>query len=293
MHLMRYMSGPAVAAAALVMFLVLGRTEGSSPAAPQSDAPADGASAPKSDGNRPDAGRPAGKSDRTRPAPVTNDERFHKALLSAAKEYPKWQRGSDSARWAPTLCAAPPTPLQDSGGTAAVSRSDDADTHGRKLYDLFVSSPAVYYEVTGPRFDLPAPRRGEDDVRTAAAGFTAVKESFTPVEITDPKDTPLPVVRRIEIEPARDGRPAVVKTDRFKPWAKAPDGKTYKTGERRELFVMIKMDPETAGTDQGWVYGTVTPDGAKVTSSGQVASCMECHKQAKHDRLFGLHRPRK
>lgn len=56
---------------------------------------------------------------------------------------------------------------------------------------------------------------------------------------------------------------------------------------RSDLFIMAKLDPKTAGTDQGWVYGTVTPDGKTVTAAGRVESCMKCHQAARHDRLFG------
>jgi hypothetical protein len=51
---------------------------------------------------------------------------------------------------------------------------------------------------------------------------------------------------------------------------------------------MYKLDAKTPGTDEGWVYGTVTPDGKDVTCAGRVASCMGCHADAPHDRLFGL-----
>ena len=42
------------------------------------------------------------------------------------------------------------------------------------------------------------------------------------------------------------------------------------------------------GTDAGWIYGTLTPDGKTVTSAGRVQRCMDCHDVAPHDRLFGL-----
>ena len=50
---------------------------------------------------------------------------------------------------------------------------------------------------------------------------------------------------------------------------------------------MVKLDPATPGTDEGWVYGTVSPDGKAVGAAGRVASCMKCHAEAKSDRLFG------
>ena len=66
------------------------------------------------------------------------------------------------------------------------------------------------------------------------------------------------------------------------------DGKLYRAGKQADLYIMFQAAPKTAGTDNGWVYGTVTPEGKTVTSAGRVASCMNCHKDAKHDRLFGL-----
>ncbi len=56
--------------------------------------------------------------------------------------------------------------------------------------------------------------------------------------------------------------------------------------KKNALFIMMKLDPATLDTDKGWVYGTVTPDGKTVTSSGKVESCMGCHVQVKGDRLF-------
>lgn len=60
------------------------------------------------------------------------------------------------------------------------------------------------------------------------------------------------------------------------------------TSHQSDLFIMTKLAPATKDTDEGWIYGTVTPDGKIVTSSGRVESCMKCHIQAKNDRLFGL-----
>ncbi|MBC7997955.1 MAG: cytochrome P460 family protein [Leptolyngbya sp.] len=58
--------------------------------------------------------------------------------------------------------------------------------------------------------------------------------------------------------------------------------------KKQDLFIMMKLDPKSADTDDGWVYGTVTPDGKEVTSAGRVQSCMTCHTNAQHGRLFGL-----
>lgn len=61
-----------------------------------------------------------------------------------------------------------------------------------------------------------------------------------------------------------------------------------KPEKQSDLFIMTKLDQAIKDTDEGWIYGTVTPDGKTVTSSGRVESCMKCHIQAKNDRLFGL-----
>src|SRR5437870_10625362 len=66
------------------------------------------------------------------------------------------------------------------------------------------------------------------------------------------------------------------------------DGRLYRPAARSGLFIMFKTEPGTPGTDEGWVYGTVTADGKQVTSAGRVESCMACHRDAPHDRLFGL-----
>ena len=51
---------------------------------------------------------------------------------------------------------------------------------------------------------------------------------------------------------------------------------------------MCSSDLKTPDTDEGWVYGTVSADGKTVTSAGRVQSCMNCHQDAPHDRLFGV-----
>jgi len=64
-------------------------------------------------------------------------------------------------------------------------------------------------------------------------------------------------------------------------------GGALTAGDRTDLFVMTKVGAGE-GTDLGWVYGTVAPDGT-VTSAGRVASCMGCHdRDGRHERLFGV-----
>jgi hypothetical protein len=131
----------------------------------------------------------------------------------------------------------------------SISASKDATTHGQKLYFLFVKQREAYLQLS----DKPN-----------AVGQVLVKESWAPEEVKDEK-TP----------------------SEFESVA-GKDGKLFRPGKKNELFIMLKLDPKTPDTDEGWVYGTVTPDGKTVTSAGRVESCMSCHKDTKHDRLFGL-----
>jgi hypothetical protein len=67
------------------------------------------------------------------------------------------------------------------------------------------------------------------------------------------------------------------------------EGQRLHTGEQAELFVMAKLGAaDLPGTDAGWIYGTLTPDGQTLTSAGRVQRCMDCHEAAPHERLFGL-----
>ncbi len=70
-----------------------------------------------------------------------------------------------------------------------------------------------------------------------------------------------------------------------------PDGQPdpgRKLGAKSDLFVMFKLDPATQGTDLGWVYGTLSPDGKVVTAAGKLAPCMKCHTDGTQDRMFGM-----
>ena len=70
--------------------------------------------------------------------------------------------------------------------------------------------------------------------------------------------------------------------------ARDPQGRIYRAGSKAGLYIMFKTEP-TVDTDEGWVYGTVSNEGTKVTSAGRVASCMSCHLESPHDRIFGLY----
>lgn len=198
------------------------------------------------------------------PTPAAVPLEFERELLAAAGEYKSWQRVSDQARFAPTDSVAP--------RQAGVQRSDsdDAGTHGRKLYYLFAKNAATYTEAS---WCLPDLEFDPADLSRRLIGQVLVKESWTAVEGAPARD-------------AEDPRHLVDGDKTLR------TGEKFHIGEPRDLFVMLKLDPATPGTDAGWVYGTLTPDGRRVTASGRIASCMKCHADAGFDRLFGLPRAR-
>jgi Cytochrome P460 len=192
---------------------------------------------------------------------------FADRLLEIATSYETFGRVNPIAHWAPAMCAEPISPTPE----VAFSRSTDGSTHGGKLYTLFAKdqSPAGSYVRKGQ----PSP-----------TGQVIVKESWVPDEVKDDGKPLEPVRRKVKVRQS-DG--LVEKDDSFLPYARK-DGRLYHAQKKGPLFVMFKMDPQAPGTDEGWVYGTVTPDGKQVTSAGRVESCMKCHQDAPHDRLFGL-----
>lgn len=141
--------------------------------------------------------------------------------------------------------------------------------HGHKLYFLFAKDVAAYREMTGlyrPFLEPEPPPRLAQPLDQLI-----VKEAWTDV----------PIARDAEV-PERTDLPSFAHTTT---WI---DGERHALGERAALFAMMKVgEPGTPDTDEGWVYATFTPDGAEVTSSGLLPSCMRCHTKAPRDRLFG------
>ena len=166
-------------------------------------------------------------------APV-NLEQFHERLLKIAEIYPVYGRVDDEARWSPTFCRMP-SPAQ-----AHYSRSTDDETHGQKLYSLFARDRSAYVGNSVP----------------GAAGQVIVKESWVPVEVEGkPKVQRFPAARDRKgkaIDPPHDLAPIGTLTfseqGAFHPFAEKA-GKWYKADRRGELFIMMKLDPKTAGAD--------------------------------------------
>ncbi len=79
-----------------------------------------------------------------------------------------------------------------------------------------------------------------------------------------------------------------VEDERTIPSVRGADGKHYTAGARGPLFVMFQIDLKDSRADDGWIYGTTTPDGKTITGIGRLMNCMGCHEKAPHGRLFGL-----
>jgi len=133
---------------------------------------------------------------------------------------------------------------------ARFSGSGDEATHGRKIYFLFARDRDAY--VGGIKSPQPE-------------GQVIVKEAWQPVPVVESE-----VPRRHATDAGGNFEPDAVL-----------DGKVYTTGARSGLFIMLKRDG-------AWTYATVTADASRVIQSGQIASCLSCHRDAKPDSLFGL-----
>ena len=177
---------------------------------------------------------------------------FVQTARTIAGEYLSWGRVDDELRWAPGLCRIPLP------GVARPSRSTDPATHGNKLYSVFVKQRDAY--PSGPHI-----------------GQVVVKQSWTAERVTGPDAGYAP----------ESYRPAGNVTDHFYPYARDDDGGIFRASAPAGLYIMFRLDPTTPDTDGGWVYATLLPDG-RVTAAGPVSSCMRCHEDAPHDRLFGV-----
>lgn len=190
-------------------------------------------------------------------------------LRAVATAYRAWGRVDDQLRWAPADCRM----LMPS--RARLSRA--SGEHARKVYFVYASDMRAY-EATTERDEAP-PR-----------GLTVVKEAFTPRSLTEEERTagtdgyrrPFP---RIPGAPETTQGPILPSPNVYSPIV-MPDGTHLGAGAPRGLYAMRYLGADVAGTDAGWIYGTITAGGT-VTASGQVARCMRCHRGAPHGRLFG------
>jgi hypothetical protein len=207
---------------------------------------------------------------------------FHARLLEIAACYESYNRVDVAMRWAPALCSPNPGPsVVHLEGRPQLSTSGDTETHGRKLYALFVKKLKTEMKADSP-FLQSYTRAGQPN----PVGQVIVKEAWLPEEVDPNVVSPQSVTRKVKVR-QDDGTKWVDVEYDWVPYTEKL-GHLYHAKEKSALFIMYKLDPKTPGTDEGWVYGTVTADGKQVTSAGRVAACMKCHQDAPHDRLFGL-----
>lgn len=199
-------------------------------------------------------------------APPSLRKDWEAVVRRAATEYKSWYRVSDYANWAPTECRIPPR------AGALHSSSDDAETHGGKLYFLFASNQQAY----------PRPMPGVTVV-DQPLGQVIVKEAFA-AKLCSYAEATAAAERALSMPADTLGQRTRL-PDEYAQRHEGQTVRTYKAGDPAGLFMMFKTAP-TPDTDRGWVYATMKPDGA-ITSLGRVMSCMSCHEHAKYDRLFG------
>ncbi|MGE5183636.1 MAG: hypothetical protein ACM31C_16305 [Acidobacteriota bacterium] len=193
--------------------------------------------------------------------PRERDARFVNAIRNAAESYQRWGRVDERPNLAPALCAAVAA-VAAVPSHVRLSQAEDGP-HADKLYYLWASDRGSYLALAG------------EHAKDPPVGLALVKQSFTAK----------PLATRPEASAVSESGsvPAPVT------WLEH-DGKLLAIDRPKDLFVMIKVaSGAEPGTDDGWIYGTVAPDGS-VTSAGRVERCMGCHDDAAHGRLFG---PRK
>ena len=196
-----------------------------------------------------------------------------KRLERIAAGYDGLSRVDDLSRWAPAACRAPMKPA-----SAAWSAADPkAAAHGQKIYALWAKDVEAYGAISGLRLAESSAEGRERLAKVEGIDGcvqVVVKESFEAVDMAAAeKDAPL------------DDGAGRSRWRAMRPAAHA--GKRYRPGAPKGLFVMMRFDAPAPATDEGWVYGTVSPDGV-VTGVGRMEACMACHRAAPHGRLFGL-----
>ena len=184
------------------------------------------------------------------PEPDVNDVRFHPAIKTAAEKYLEYAMVNTASMKVPDKDAtAEEVFLED----PAARMSQAESGHDQKLYFLFAKDIAHYVNRDGSE---------------SPVGQALVKEAWTAVPGN-------PDARNLR------NHACLI---RVNPRVAVGD-KTLELGKRSDLFVMLKQDPKTEGSDQGWVYGVIDPKSHEIKSAGAVASCIACHGGEK-DSLF-------
>ena len=174
-------------------------------------------------------------------------------LLEAARTYAGWGRVDDMNRWMPGLCSYQP-------GQSRLSASDDALTHGRKLYLLFARHRDAYM-AGGVQAD----------------GQTIVKEGWIPKPVGSREQVHERIRERIYGKERDRGDAGELRSLTL---AADVNGEMWAPSRRMGLFLMHKSGGE-------WSYAVATPDGTRLLDPIATSTCRGCHDSAKPDRLFG------
>ena len=198
-------------------------------------------------------------------------------------QYRKWEV-IGRTQWAPTDCVLPMTE------SPHWSASDDPLTHGSKIYDLYVKHASAYVVGVVPEF-----WGIDDNDRVQPVGQVIVKEAWKPALASSWNQQAVKSAEGTEelVAPApRFGREWAL-------WHSAPDhvvrdtiedehGQQFIKGGQDDFFIMVKLDPQTPRTDDGWVYAVLAADGLRLKAEGMIESCIACHRKSPNDRMIGL-----
>lgn len=172
---------------------------------------------------------------------------------------------------APFDCRAPSWYVDPSTSEAKT----DPSGHGHKLYYLYAKDVHAYRAQSGLVLNYNGFERLDPGppVTAQPVGQVIIKEAWTDVPMNEGEQVP--------------PRPTALPTRALeRTWI---DGKAHRIGEKAALFAMVKVaDHEVPGSDAGWVYATLPPDGGTLTSYGTLPTCMRCHTKAPSDRIFGV-----
>jgi hypothetical protein len=188
--------------------------------------------------------------------PTGSDAAF---LAIVAREYKTWRLADDELHWAPGLCRLPMR------GGEHISRAAKA-THDGKLFRLWA-------------YDL-------DAYGVAAGWIDRAGGSGTPTS----RGTMLPEFAQVLVKESFVAEPwHPGDKSEFGAHHAMRDGKPFRPGDPIGLFVMLQLATPRDGTDDGWIYGTVAPDGT-VSPASDSGMCRDCHA-TRPNRVFGIPRP--
>jgi hypothetical protein len=226
----------------------------------------------------------------------------------AVSAYKGWGRVDELPGSAPTLCAYwPPV-------ASRARRSDAPAEHGKKLYYLYASDLAQYRYASGgmpigfavvkesyravklePALESLLARFPELRVDAAGKVFR-VRRGEPSLLVGEAARAPYGLGAEMASTDPWDGHPppSDEASWQMRGGVAAPihtlevDGQTYRTGDRADLYVMVKVGEARAeGTDAGWIYAVLSPDGSVLHQASVLEQCAGCHAASPHDRLFG------